>query len=60
MDADNALAEVFHLETLDQVFRWALAHEPRFAPADVVIQDEYTHDILFSAPDGSFLIFDAT
>lgn len=52
--------EAAGLPTLDHVFRWALRQEPRFDPADVVIQDEYTHDVLFRAADGSFLIFDAT
>lgn len=60
MDADTALAEAAPLKTLEQVFRWALAHEPPFRPVDVVIQDEYTHDVSFRAPDGSFLVFDAT
>ena len=48
------------LPTLDPAFRWALRQEPRLEPTDVVIQDEYTHDVLFRASDGSFLVFDAT
>ena len=60
MQADELLAEAATLPTLDHVFRWALAQEPRVLPADVVIQDEYTHDVLFRAPDGSVLVFDAT
>ena len=52
--------EAAALPTLDHAFRWALRQEPRFEPADVVIQDEYTHDVLFRASDGSFLNFDAT
>jgi hypothetical protein len=52
--------EAARLPTLDHAFRWALRQEPRLEPADVVIQDEYTHDVLFRASDGSFLIFDAT
>jgi len=47
-------------ETLEQAFRWALQQTPRLLPADVVIQDEYTHDVLFEASDGSCLVFDAT
>jgi len=36
-------------------------HPPELQePTDVVIQDEYTHDVLFGASDGSFLVFDAT
>jgi hypothetical protein len=60
MKAHDLLAEAAALATLDRVFRWALAQEPRVLPADVVIQDEYTHDVLFRAADGSVLVFDAT
>jgi hypothetical protein len=48
------------LATLERVFRWAIAQQPPLRPADVVIQDEYTHDVLFAASDGSWLVFDAT
>ena len=53
-------AEAAVLPTLDHVFRWALRQEPRLQPEDVVIQDEYTHDVLFRAGDDSFLVFDTT
>lgn len=53
-------AEASGLRTLEQVFRWAMAQKPRMEPIDVVIQDEYTHDVLFGAIDGSFLVFDTT
>jgi hypothetical protein len=56
----NLRAEAETLPALDHVFRWALVQTPRLTPADVIIQDEYTHDVLFSATDGSFLVFDAT
>ena len=46
--------------TLEQAFRWAIRQRPPLRPADVVIQDEYTHDVPFGATDGSFLVFDAT
>ena len=52
--------EAAGLPTLDHAFRWALRQEPRLEPVDAVIQDEYTHDVLFGARDGSFLVFDAT
>lgn len=52
--------EAAGLPTLEHAFRWALRQEPRLEPADVVVQDEYTHDVLFAAADGSVLVFDAT
>lgn len=60
MQAAAALAETIDLKTLEQVFRWAIARQPRLTPGDVVIQDEFTHDVIFRAPDGSALVFDTT
>ena len=60
MQAADAIHEVSDLKTLEHVFRWALQRDPRFAPGDVIVQDEYTHDVIFRAPDGSTLVFDTT
>lgn len=58
--ANTLRDEAVGLPTLEHVFRWAIRQEPRLEPFDVVIQDEYTHDVLFRAEDKSFLVFDAT
>jgi hypothetical protein len=58
--ADDLRHAAADLPTLDHAFRWALRQEPRLTPVDVVIQDEYTHDVLFGASGGSFVVFDAT
>jgi len=60
MNAAQLREEAAALPTLDHVFRWALRQQPRVDPIDVVIQDEYTHDVLFRVAGGSFLVFDAT
>jgi hypothetical protein len=60
MQAATALPETAALKTLEQVFRWAIARDPRLLPGDVIIQDEFTHDVIFRAPDGSALVFDTT
>jgi hypothetical protein len=60
MQADAAVTEVTELRTLEQVFRWATRRVDRLIPSDVVIQDEYTHDMIFLASDGSALVFDTT
>ncbi len=46
MSSDTAelLAEAQAFDSLDRAFRWAVARTPRIVPADVVIQDEYSHD----------------
>lgn len=58
--AAAAVGETSGFQTLEQVFRWAVARDPRFVPAEVVIQDEFTHDVIFRAPDHSALVFDTT
>jgi hypothetical protein len=60
MQADTAMSEATGFTTLEQVFRWATGRDGRLMPADVVVQDEYTHDVVFLADDGSALAFDAT
>ena len=52
--------EAGNLRSLDEAFKWAMKQIPRFAPDDVVIQDEYTHDVLFKSDDGSYLVFDTS
>lgn len=58
--ADRLRDQAANLPTLDHAFRWALQQTPPVIPADVVVQDEYTHDVLFEAADGSVIVFDAT
>jgi hypothetical protein len=66
MSADpttQALAnELRKLSSLHQALRWGLAHTPAWGVVDVVVQDEYTHDVIF-APDGggaTALVLDCT
>jgi hypothetical protein len=58
--AAQLLSEVLEFRILEEAFLWAIRQEPRIEPSDVVIQDEYSHDALFRAIDGSFLVFDTT
>lgn len=52
--------EAVHLRTLDEAFRWAMSQSPKILPHDVIIQDEYTHDVIFIARADLFVVFDAT
>jgi len=62
--ADAALAraavEAFEgCHTLAQLMRWTAAQTPRVQIAEIVTQDEYTHDVVL--PFGTaFLSFDTT
>lgn len=60
MQAVEARKETPGLRTLEEVFRWPIRRNPALTPADVIIQDEFTHDVIFRAADGSCLVFDTT
>jgi hypothetical protein len=46
--------------TLQDVVRWGLAQAPPRIVADVVVQDEYTHDVVVPYDDGLYLVYDTT
>jgi hypothetical protein len=46
--------------TLEDVVRWGLSLTPVRLVADVVVQDEYTHDVVIAHPAGVYLVYDAT
>lgn len=56
----DLLLEAQALQSLDEAIRWALNRVPRIVPEDVVVQDEYTHDVLFRTADNTYLVFDTS
>ena len=48
------------LATLADVIRWGLSRSPERTVVDVVVQDEYTHDVVMDWDDGRYLVFDTT
>ena len=46
--------------TLERVIRWGLQSEPQRIVADIVTQDEYTHDVVIAWDDELFLVYDCT
>jgi len=46
--------------TLEDVVRWGLALVPPRLIADVVVQDEYTHDVVMQYTDAAYLVYDTT
>jgi hypothetical protein len=46
--------------TLEDVVRWGLAHKPPRLVRDVVVQDEFTHDVVVPLRDGFHLVYDTT
>jgi hypothetical protein len=51
--------ELKDLTILQEVIRWGFAQTPPSDVADVVIQDEFTHDVVLPWRD-VFLVFDTT
>ena len=51
-------------QNLNDVMKWALSHPKGvFIPsvvADVVVQDEFTHDVIIPYRDGLVLVYDTT
>jgi len=39
---------------------WMTGHDPPLAPAGMVTQDEFSHDILVAFPGGLWLVYDST
>ena len=57
---DDLLGIVSRQRTLEEVVRWSLALAPPRLIARVVIQDEYTHDVVLPYAEGVFLVYDTT
>ena len=57
-------SELSGQQNLNDVMKWALAHPKGvFAPsivADVIVQDEFTHDVIVPYRDGLVLVYDTT
>ena len=47
-------------KTLEDVVRWGLAQRPARLVESVVVQDEYTHDVVLRWADGVYLVYDTT
>lgn len=46
--------------TIKRAVDWLAAHDPPLTLADMVTQDEYSHDILVAYPGGLWLVYDST
>lgn len=48
------------LHTLHEVIRWGLAAAPERIVAEVIIQDEFTHDVVMPWTGDRYVVFDTT
>ena len=59
MRANLLRDELAPLWSLHAVVQWGLAQTPSYMVVEVIIQDEFTHDVVVHAGD-VFLVFDST
>lgn len=52
--------DVLPLGSLQQVVRWSFSSKPPRDVAAVVVQDEFSHDVVVPWVDGLVLAFDTT
>jgi hypothetical protein len=45
---------------LDDIFAWGRRQSPAIVPADVVKQDEFTHDVVVPLPGNRWLVYGTT
>jgi hypothetical protein len=46
--------------SLEEVTRWALFQKPALVIERIVVQDEYTHDVVLRVKDRVYLVYDST
>ena len=60
MKNDTLIRELHPLATLKQVLSWAMAQEPRAEFVDVVVQDEFHHDVIVRVTDYVYAVFETS
>ena len=60
-DVAAAAAQVARLPSLDAALRWGREQRPAWSVVDVVVQDEFTHDVILGIEAGAgALVLDCT
>lgn len=58
--AHRLVAQVKRLSTLEEVIRWWLAQPTPRIILEVIVQDEFCHDVVVEWEGGLHLVFDTT
>jgi len=58
--AHRLVQQVRPLETLEEVIRWGVAQPTPRIILEVIVQDEYCHDVVMEWESGLHLVFDTT
>jgi hypothetical protein len=59
-EARARVAAATRLGTLEDLLRFGFAQRPAWELVDVIVQDEFTHDVIVRGPAPAFLVFDTT
>jgi hypothetical protein len=59
-DVVGRAAAATRLDTLEELLRFGFAQHPPWDLVDVIVQDEFTHDVIVRGPAHAFLAFDTT
>jgi hypothetical protein len=61
MSIDDLRTQLLAADSLATAIRVGVATAPAWMVVDVVVQDEYTHDVIMqAAPDGPAIVLDCT
>jgi hypothetical protein len=60
LEAEELAAIVAEHRGLDDIFAWGRQQSPPVLPADVIKQDEFTHDVLVPLPNRRWLVYGTT
>ncbi len=60
MSDDSVLDEVREFASLDGVIPWAIARRPSAEFVDVIVQDEFHHDVVVRVSDRLFIVFESS
>jgi hypothetical protein len=60
MGNEQGFDELAELTSLQKVLIWSLGRSPRAEFVDVVVQDEYHHDVIVRIADRVFTVFEAS
>ena len=60
MGPDVHLGELQYLATLKSVLAWSLSQEPKAEFVDVVVQDEFHHDVVLRVTDRVYAVFETS
>jgi hypothetical protein len=59
-EAEDLARVVAEHRGLDEIFAWGRQQSPPVHPADVIKQDEFTHDVLVPLGSGRWLVYGTT